>query len=262
MLLTPWVTRIIFANVAMFVLQNVAERTENLQLFVLLNHLVLVPSEIPFRPWTLVTYMFLHQGFGHIFFNMLSLFFFGPRLEANMSSRSFLGLYFTSGIAGGLLSWVFTPGAQIVGASGAIFGVMYGYAKFWPRDQIFLMFVPLQARVAVIVMTLLNLFGGFGGGGGNIAHFAHLGGFAGAFLYFLALERRPRQRRFQAQQQRAPRLSRSDIDRWSKIQRDQLHEVNREEFDRIMEKIDKEGVGSITSRERSFLDTFSDRAGS
>jgi membrane associated rhomboid family serine protease len=259
-MLTPWVTRIIFANVALFVLQLVASRTENLQLLVLLNQLVLVPNEIPFRPWSLVTYMFLHQGFSHIFFNMLSLFFFGPRLEAHMSSRSFLGLYFTSGIVGGLLSWPFTPDAQIIGASGAIFGVMLGYAKFWPRDQIFLMFVPLQARVAVVVMTLLNLFGGFSGRG-NVAHFAHLGGFVGALVYLLVLDRRPQQRRIPAEP-RGPRLSRSDLDRWSKIQREQLHEVNREEFDRIMEKIQREGVGSITTRERTFLDTFSDRAGS
>jgi len=259
-MLTPWVTRILFANVALFVLQLVASRTENMQLLVLLNELVLVPTEIPYKPWTLVTYMFLHSGFSHIFFNMLSLFFFGPRLEAHMSSRSFLGLYFVSGIAGALLSWPFTPGAHIVGASGAIFGVMLGYARFWPRDQIFLMFVPLQAWVAVLVMTALNLFGGFGGGG-NVAHFAHLGGFVGAGLYLLVVDRRPRQRLIPTEP-RGPRLSRSDLERWSKIKREQLHEVNREEFDRIMEKIQKEGVGSITMRERSFLDTFSDRAGS
>src|SRR5437879_142863 len=104
-MLTPWVTRIIFANVALFVLQLVASRTDNPQLHDLFEQLVLVPNLIPYRPWTLVTYMFLHGGFSHIFFNMLSLFFFGPRLEAHMSSRSFLGLYFVSGIAGALLSW-------------------------------------------------------------------------------------------------------------------------------------------------------------
>jgi membrane associated rhomboid family serine protease len=206
--------------------------------------------------------MFLHASFGHIFFNMLSLYIFGPRLEAQMSGRAFLGLYFASGIAGGLLSWVFTPDTPIIGASGAILGIMYGYAKHWPKDQIFLWFVPMQVRVAVIVMTALDVFGGFGGTGGNVAHFAHLGGFVGAFLYFLILDRRPRQRRFQAQQ-RAPVLaSRGDLDRWSKIRREELHEVNREEFDRIMEKIENEGIGSITSRERTFLDTFSDRGGS
>jgi len=260
--MTPWVRRIIFANVAVFLAQMFAERARDPQsLDAIMQLLVLVPRNIPYRPWTLVTYAFLHAGFSHIFFNMLSLYIFGPRLEAHLSGGRFVGLYLTSGIAGGLLSWVFTPNAQIVGASGAILGVMFGYARYWPRDQIFLWVVPMQVRVAVVVMTVLDLFGGFGSGGANVAHFAHLGGFAGAFLYRRALDFRPRQRKFEAKL-RAPRVSRDDLDRWSKIQRDQLHEVNREEFDRIMQKIETEGIGSVTPRERSFLDNFSERASS
>jgi membrane associated rhomboid family serine protease len=254
------VSLIIFANVAVFLAQLFAERTGNLPLLIVLNDLVLQPNQILAKPWTLVSYMFLHAGPGHIFFNMLSLFFFGPRLEAHMSSRKFLGLYLVSGISGGLLSWVFTPSARIVGASGAVFGVMFGYARYWPRDQIFLMFVPMQVRVAVIVMTLLNLFGGFSGGD-QVAHFAHLGGFGGAFLYLRVLDRTSRRHRFEAKL-RGSRVSRSDLDRWSKIRRDQLHEVNRDELDRIMQKIANEGVGSVTPQERTFLDNFSDRAGS
>jgi membrane associated rhomboid family serine protease len=259
--MTPWVTRIIVANIAVFLAQWVAERARDPQsLDALLQVLVLVPRNIPFKPWTLVTYTFLHAGFSHIFFNMLSLYIFGPRLEAHLSGRRFLGLYLASGIAGGLLSWAFTPGAAIVGASGAILGVMFGYARYWPKDQIFLWVVPMQVRVAVVVMTVLDIFGGFGGGG-NVAHFAHLGGFAGAFIYLRILDLRPRQHKFEAKL-RGPPISRSDVDRWSKIQRDQLHEVNREEFDRIMQKIETEGVGSVTPQERTFLDNFSDRISS
>jgi hypothetical protein len=173
-----------------------------------------------------------------------------------------LALYFVSGIAGGLLSLVFPSTIPIVGASGATFGVMLGYAKFWPRDQIFLLFVPMQVRIAVIAMTVLSLFGSFGiGGAGDIAHLAHLGGFAGAFLYLRLRDARSRTRRFEAKQ-KGPRVSQTDLDRWSKIRRDELHEVNREELDRIMEKIEREGVGSVTQQERSFLDNFSERAGS
>jgi membrane associated rhomboid family serine protease len=256
-MLTPWVSRILFANVAVFLAEmfipgflNLAERAA-----------VLVPAELPYRPWTIVTYMFLHAGFGHLFWNMLSLYFFGPRLELELGGRRFLGLYLVSGIAGGLLSWIFTPWAHIVGASGAIFGVMLGYAMYWPRDQMLLMFIPMPVWVAIIVMTLLNLFGGFGGGG-NVAHFAHLGGFAGAFVYLRVLEQRSRKRRFEAKVARGPKVSRGDLDRWSKIRREDLHEVNREELDRIMRKIDEQGTGSVTPQERSFLDNFSDRAGS
>ena len=256
-MLTPWVSRLIFLNVLVY-LPGVF-KPELHDLSIALG--ALIPQWILYRPWTLVTYMFLHENFQHIFFNMLSLFIFGPRLELELGGRSFLALYFASGIAGGLLSLVFPSGGLIVGASGATMGVMLGYAKFWPRDQILIWFVPMQVRIAVIVMTVLSLFGGFGGGGGNVAHFAHLGGFAGAFGYLRLRDARSRRRRFEAKQKGA-KVSRGDLDRWSKIRREELHEVNREELDRIMEKIEREGVGSVTQQERSFLDNFSDRAGS
>ncbi len=254
--LTPWVSRILFVNVAIFLAQKFMPGFKDLSEFVG----ALVPAYLVSRPWSIVTYMFLHDGFGHIFFNMLALFFFGPRLELELGGRRFLTLYLIAGVAGGLLSWVFTPYARIVGASGAILGVMFGYARFWPRDQIFLMFVPMQVRVAVIVMTLLDLFGGFTGAG-NVAHFAHLGGMAGAFGYLRWLDYNSRRRKFETKV-RAPKVSRGDLDRWAKIRREELHEVNREELDRIMRKIDEKGVGSVTQQERSFLDNFSERAGS
>jgi membrane associated rhomboid family serine protease len=255
-MLTPWVSRIIFANVAIFLAQmfipGVADASDLLKLR---------PVDIPVRPWTLLTYAFLHQGFGHIFFNMLVLFMFGPRVEAQLGSKRFVVLYVVSAIGGGLLSFI-TPDFFIVGASGATLGVMYAFAKYWPRAQIYLFgFVPIEARVAIIVMVVLDLFGGFGGGGRGIAHFAHLGGFLGAFVYLRFADSRAQAARFQATV-KTPRPSRGDIDRWARIQRDRLHEVNREEFDRIMQKIEREGVGSVTAQERSFLDNFSERAGS
>src|SRR5690242_21564887 len=123
-MLTPWVSRILFANVAIFLAQMFMPGFRELSADVG----ALIPAWLPYRPWTIVTYMFLHDGLGHIFFNMLSLYFFGPRLEAQLGGRRFVGLYLVSGIAGGLLSWVFTPGAAIVGASGAVLGVMLGSA--------------------------------------------------------------------------------------------------------------------------------------
>ena len=142
------------------------------------DHLVLVPAQAWREPWTLVTYMFLHGGFGHIFFNMLALFFFGSRLEHRLGGARFLGLYFCSGIMGALLSLILAPHAAIIGASGAVFGVMLGYAWFWPRDQILIWgILPIEARYLIVLTTVLALFGGFvPGAGGNTAHFAHLGG--------------------------------------------------------------------------------------
>ena len=253
--MTPWVSRIVFLNVAIYLAQQFVPGFDQL-----CSSFELIPYFIPMQPWTLVTYMFLHAGFGHLFFNMLSFYIFGPRLEAHLGGRSFVILYLLSGIAGGLLSLPFSPLARIVGASGAIMGVMYGFARYWPKERIMVWFTVLEARWAVLLFIGLDVFAGFGGGGGNIAHFAHLGGAAGGFAYLQLSDMFSRRKKFEAKII-APRASRSDLSRWSRIPRDALHEVNREELDRIMKKIDDQGIGSVTPQERTFLDTFSDRAG-
>ena len=152
---------------------------------------------------------------------------------------------------------MFTPYTGIIGASGAIFGVFIGFAYYWPREMLYVwgMF-PIEARWLVVIMTVLSLFGGFGVMESDIAHFAHLGGFAGGYLYLKFLERTSRAARFQ-RMAAPPSPSSGDLERWSRIQRDRLHEVNRAELDRIMEKIKVSGVESLTPEERVFLDRFS-----
>jgi membrane associated rhomboid family serine protease len=247
--LTPWVMRIIIANAVVFILTLAAPYA--------INHFALIPSEILLRPWTIVTYMFLHGGFGHIFFNMLALFFFGPRLEAELGGKNFLLLYFVSGISGAFLSF-FTPTVAIIGASGAVYGVMLGYAYLWPRDRVFIWgLFPVQVRFLVILMTGLSLFGGFGIGSAGIAHFAHLGGFLGG-LVVMRLLHRPGQIRPAVQQAGGePAVSTADFERWKLIQREKLHIVNREEYDRIMVKLSSLGAASLTPQEITFLNRFS-----
>lgn len=259
--MTPWVLRIIFANAGVFLLQQAIPG--------FWYSFALVPAMAWMRPWTLVTYMFLHGGLGHLFFNMLVLYFFGPVLEARLGSRHFLRLYFVSGLAGGLLSIAFTPFGQaiipIIGASGAVFGVQLAFAYFWPRQKIFIWgILPIEARWLVIVMTVLALWGGFMGAGGGIAHFAHLGGFAGGYLYLKWLERRQQAPLKEWRTRMAPTAPRSEqpsqaMARWSRIRRDDLHEVNRDELDRILDKISASGLASLTASEREFLDRFSAR---
>jgi membrane associated rhomboid family serine protease len=242
------VTFLIIANTAMLLLEGTLPGV--------VRAFVLVPALIPYRPWTVVTYLFLHAGFGHLFFNMLALYFFGPRLEARIGGGHFIGLYLTSGIVGALLSLV-TPLAQIVGASGAVFGVMLGFAQYWPRDSIYIWgLVRIEARWLVILMTVMALFGGFTGQQG-IANFAHLGGFAGGFLYLRWMELRSPAKRFRAAATRAPRGSESDLARWRKVRPDGLHPVNREEYERVMAKVELAGAASLTPDERAFLDRFS-----
>ncbi len=245
--MTKWVTRLIITNVVIYLLTSLRPA--------MTSALMLVPALVPVRPWTPLTYMFVHGGLWHLLFNMLGLFFFGPRLELELGGQRFLWLYFVSGIMGGVLSTL-TPFTAIVGASGAVFGVFLGFAYFWPREQIYIWGIfPVEARLLVVIMTLLSLFGGFSGGGG-IAHFAHLGGFVGGFVCLKWFEGTSRAAKFRAKFE-VPTPRAKDVERWAKIQRDKLHEVNREELDRILEKIKAAGVENLTDQEREFLDRFS-----
>ncbi len=248
--MTRWVMRLIAANCVLFLL--------TLSSPAIVDKLMLVPAYILSRPWTIVSYMFLHAGFAHIFFNMLGLFFFGPQLELELGGRDFLWLYFISGMMGGVISFFFTPYTPIIGASGAVYGVMLGFAYFWPRARIFIWgIIPIEARWLVVIMTAFSLYGGFGGTGDGIAHFAHLGGFLGGYLF---LKWHDRARRDSFQQQVAPsQPTAADMNRWMSIPRDKLHEVNRAELDRILDKLKTTNGKGLTSTEIDFLNRFSDR---
>ena len=251
--MTPWVARLIFLNVLMYGLTLIVPGLGDALMF--------VPALILSRPWTIVTYMFLHGSLGHIFFNMFALFFFGPRIEARLGSRRFLGLYFASGVMGGLLSFT-SPMIGVIGASGAVYGVMFAFAYYWPREVVHIWGVlPVEIRWLVAGLTVFSLISGFGGGGDGIAHFAHLGGMAGAWMYLKVMERTSGARRFQARATAAPpsATSTSAIARWSHIQREGLHPVNLEELDRVMAKLQREGVARLTDGEKEFLERFSKR---
>lgn len=247
-MLKSWSIRLILANVVMFILSSVRPA--------LMLSLMYVPALTLDRPWTVITYMFLHDGTFHLLFNMLGLLFFGPRLEMELGTRDFLLLYFMSGIAGALLSCI-TPYVAIVGASGAVYGIFLAYARFWPRDRLLIWgIIPVEARVMVVIMTVLSVLGGFSGAG-NIAHFAHLGGFAGGYLFLKFRELRGGAARRFTVPVISQTLNRSTVERWRKIDRTALHEVNRAEFDRIMQKLDAQGVQNLSDAERAFLERFS-----
>jgi membrane associated rhomboid family serine protease len=245
--MTPWVTRLLFANVAVFLLQMTIAR--------ITGDLALVPAALLFRPWTIITYMFAHGGFSHILFNMFALFIFGPRVEMRLGSSHFIRMYLVAGIVGGLLSFFFTPYAPIIGASGAVFGVQLAFAMFYPRERIYIWGVlPIEARVLVLIMTVLSLYGGFKGGG-NVAHFAHLGGYVGAYAYLKWMERRAPSRQWQKKVE-GPPPNRIPLGNWQRLDLALVHEVNRDEVSRILAKIRTHGESSLTSQERVFLGHF------
>lgn len=245
--MTPWVLRILIATVLMFFVQQTVPGATSL--------LYLVPTQVLARPWTIVTYMFLHAGFGHIFWNMLGLYFFGPRVESRMGSQRFLTLYLVSGVVGALFSVLLAPRNPILGASGAVLGVLMAFARFWPRERLYIWGVlPIEARWLVIIYAAIDIMGFNGFGRLGVANVAHLGGFAGALLYLLFLERRQGARRFQ--QAATPRVAESALGNWRNVDRGSIHAVNREEVDRILDKISASGLASLTPQERQFLSNF------
>jgi membrane associated rhomboid family serine protease len=141
-----------------------------------------------FAPWQLVTYAFLHGSLLHLAFNMFGLYMFGGALEQVLGWRRFLVYYFACVVAAALtqlvvlqLAGTFVP---TVGASGGVFGLVLGYAIFFPHHRIVLLIppIPMSARTFAIVYALVELALGVFGSQEGIAHFAHLGGMAGGWL--------------------------------------------------------------------------------
>jgi membrane associated rhomboid family serine protease len=264
--MTPWVGRLLFANVALFFATWAFPGLGRM--------MTLVPRYALVTPWTLVTYMFVHGGLMHLFLNMLVLFFFGPRLEHRLGGRDFLWLYFVSGIVAGIVSVVtpfvipaFSPYVGVVGASGAIYGLLLAFAMYWPRERIIIFIpipIPIEVRWMVLFMTLFAFYGIFMEAMGvrqGVAHHAHLGGFFGAWAYMKWREKNSAAARFKAKAEVAPRKGwrhdRDALARWARIDRGALHEVNRDAYDEIMARLDAGGVAALTDRDRAFLDRFS-----
>jgi membrane associated rhomboid family serine protease len=144
-----------------------------------------------FWPWQLFTYMFLHGGFFHLFFNMLALWMFGMELENLWGSRKFLLYYLLCGFGAGIANLLVAPiiglEAPTVGASGAVFGVLLAFGMLYPQRPIYIYFLlPIPAKFFVAGYIGMELFYGVAGTSDGVAHFAHLGGAAVGFVYMLA----------------------------------------------------------------------------
>jgi membrane associated rhomboid family serine protease len=146
--------------------------------------------------WKALTYMFVHGGFWHLLGNMYMLFLFGPRLEHAWTTRSFLRFYLVCGLAGWLAHVLFVQQDQVllIGASAAVFGVMFAYARQWKDEELYLFgVVPVKVRWLVAAYILYDLVMGLASAYTNAqgnnpletgtAHFAHLGGVVAAWLY-------------------------------------------------------------------------------
>jgi membrane associated rhomboid family serine protease len=204
---------------------------------------------------------------------MLVLYFFGPRLESRLGGRVFLQLYLFSGLVAGLVSVVvpfviptFSTMTAVVGASGALYGVLFAFAQYWPDERILIIPIPVPIRIrTVVILATLIAVGGIAlevaGSPQRIAHHAHLGGFLGAWLLLKWREKNSPAARFKKQadggRRRGWLQDRDAAERWAAIDRESLHPVNREAYDEIVEKLRTQGLQSLTERERAFLDWLS-----
>ena len=251
----------------------------------------------PSRWWTAVTYMFVHGDFWHLLWNMYALFVFGPRLEHTWGTKKFTVFYFLSGFGGLVCYSLFFRGSShlLLGASGAVFGVMGAYALLWPKQEVLLFWV-LPMRVLTLVMLLvgfnlaMGLFSIAGGGGTNVAYFAHLGGFLVAWLYLrtppsVSIEQlRQRISQVPDTEEQPPRAipralprSRERVDEVDEIvakskavaakrqaivtpaPKAPARDVKVDEVNRVLDKISAEGLDSLTREERRLLEEVSRR---
>jgi len=251
--LTPLVRNLIIINVAIFLLQFISGTL--LQRSFLEAIFALNPEKVSdFWIWQLLTYSFLHADFFHILFNMFSLWMFGSELESTWGSDIFLKAYLFAASLGGVLTYLahfWWPQGIVLGASGGIYGLLVAFAMIWPnREILFMAIFPLKAKYFVLIIMLMLAFSG---GGGHIAHFAHAGGALGGYLFVRYFEffRNFGNWNFSISRSIQRRKMR-------KYQEEMDMRVNaKTRVDELLDKISKQGMNSLTRKEKKFLNEAS-----
>lgn len=178
--LTPLVRTLLIINVIIFIVQSLMPQTTY---FLALYDI----NSVNFKPYQFFTYMFAHGSFMHILFNMMAFASLAPILESHWGDKKFLLFYLATGIGAGviyaLVNYFIFPGAggSMLGASGAIYGILMAFGMMFPEMQISLFFVPIKAKYMVFVVGLLTFVMDRSG---SVAHLAHFGG---AFVGFIII---------------------------------------------------------------------------
>ena len=196
--LTPVVRDLLIINILVYV-GTMMLPSEEQQAAITQQLAVFYPESPFFKPWQIITHMFMHGSINHIFFNMFGLVSIGPSVEAMFGPKKFLFYYLFCGVGAVLLQFAvqyyeFHYGSNpavalipMVGASGAIFGLLAAYGMLFPNNQLMLMFIPypIRAKYFVLLYAAFELFSGIGGFQVGVAHFAHVGGALFGFLLIL-----------------------------------------------------------------------------
>ncbi|MGH2575119.1 MAG: rhomboid family intramembrane serine protease [Ignavibacteria bacterium] len=273
----PVIKYLLFSNVIIFLFENFlfrSFRVGNIPLSTWFEHFfALYPLGTGFFPWQLFTYMFMHAGFIHLFFNMFALWMFGMELENLWGSKKFFTYYMLCGVGAGLAHLFIAPFftnmlGPTVGASGSVYGVLIAFGLIFPERPIYIYFLfPIKAKYFVMIYMAIELISV--GNADGIAHFAHLGGAVVGFVYLLVtssaltnlLDFKPKHK-FKS---RTP----SNIYRnkyYDKYNEDDItdadyytdddknkDEVSQEKIDEILDKISKEGYKNLSEEEKKIL---------
>lgn len=237
--LTPSLRRLLIVNFAVWILQLIFRQTGSTFFE---DMFALDPATVlPWRPWQIVTYMFLHgPGAWHILMNMLILALMGGAVERRLGSARFLRYYLLCGVAGGLLQLVPPFRAATVGASGAVLGVLTAFAVFYPDARMLLFFfIPVSARVVVIFYAVLSLMSAASSSGDGIAHMAHLGGIAAGYFMLRGVPFAGRFRR--------------DWETRRAAQRRREREELRDKLDEVLDKMNRVGEEGLTQEDWNTL---------
>ena len=246
------VKKIIIVTVCVFCVQFLLAGDRSAGLMLYLFGLSPVNAVSHLWVWQFVTYMFLHDtgNIFHILFNMLLLYWFGREIETILGPRRFLAFYLMAGAFAGvafcmvhLFQGLRSP---VIGASGAVMAVLVAYAICYPNQLILFFFVfPMKVRTCVLILIGIDLYSGLQGSQNGVANFAHLGGALFGFVYWKG----------------RPFLERSltRLKEWRASRKKTVDLDEQQDLDRILEKISREGMGSLTKGERSFLLRASER---
>lgn len=259
--LTPWVKRLMIINGVLFVVQFVAgfagfadnSITETFGI----SHKGFIQE---LKLWQIFTYMFLHGGWMHILFNLLAMWMFAGSLEQIWGSEKFIRYYLFCGTGAGvfiaLMNWYVYAKTGLanpvtIGASGAIYGILLAYGLTWPNQKVLLYFIfPIKMKYLLILFGLLEFIGTFNGAGGSISHIGHLGGLVSGLIYLKLIPRKKRVAKkdgFIETFLKKRRLKRKQQEINDRIKAKKI-------IDELLEKIAKNGMGTLTKEERASLE--------
>lgn len=273
----PITVVLMVVNVSVFLLRQIAPSTFG---WLITHGELSVRGVVHGHLYQFITYQFLHGGFLHLLFNMVTLWFFGRAVEDRLGPRRYLQLYFLSGVVGGLfhvaLHWLLPakfPDIPVVGASASICGLIAAFAALDPEQLVlFNFFIPMRAKWLFYLSVAIAVFFVLVPAGSNIAHAAHLGGLLTGWAYVRLvltgrwqLPRLPRLGRSSGKIVKLPRsaspFGRSSLQRRRARLAEDLPpaEFISREVDPILDKISAHGIQSLTERERRILEAARDR---